>query len=136
MNATCRTALSVFALACLGATPSAASADWICIKNDTRLALVIRDVPDSRTQTRAKVVKLLPGEVYREYRSAAGEKKVEVFDARSPAKPLWVGKLKWSATGEAAVQVVPADEAVRLKAVPPTDPKAAVVHVAAELPKR
>ena len=86
-------------------SPSSASADWICIKNETKIAVVIREVTDRPGQKRGKVIKLLPGEVYREYQSAAGERKVQVFDARDHAKPLCAEKLQWPAKGDVTLKL-------------------------------
>ncbi len=78
-------------------TAESASAGWIVIKNETRAAVVIQEVCD-KPGKRGKQVRLLPGEVYREFHLFAGEKKFEVYDPKSPAKPLCRETLSWKAT--------------------------------------
>ncbi|WP_143392867.1 hypothetical protein [Fimbriiglobus ruber] len=77
--------------------PAHAFAGWICIKNETKTAVYIQDVPDGPGLKRGKVVRLLPGETYREFHLCAGEKKVQVFDATNPTAPLCETRLTWPA---------------------------------------
>src|SRR5688572_7523112 len=107
-----------------------ADAGWLCVKNETKFTLVIQEVPGRPGQKRGKAIKLLPGEVHREYQSAAGEKKIQVFDSRRPTKPLWSGKLSWSAKGDGTIKAEPHGEALRLTAVVP-EKAADVVRVSA-----
>ena len=116
----------------LFAVPASGFAGWICIKNETKLAVVIQEVPDPPGLKRGKLVKLLPGETYREYQPAAGEKTVQVFDARTPTKPLCAVKLTWPAA-DVTFKVETAEQVVRLA---PVKPEAApVVAAAASQPK-
>ena len=107
--------------------PSSGFAGWICIKNETKLAVVIQEVPERPGLKRGKLVKLLPGETYREYQPTAGEKTVQVFDARTPTKPLCAAKLAWPAA-DVTFKVEAAEQAARLA---PVKPEAAPVVVAA-----
>jgi len=74
-----------------------ARAGWIVIKNETKTAVVIQEVAD-KPGKRGKQVRLLPGEVYREFHLLAGEKKYEVYDPKAPTKPLCRETLSWKAT--------------------------------------
>jgi hypothetical protein len=38
---------------------------------------------------------MLPGEVYREFHAGEGKKSVQVFDARTPDKPVFRGSITW-----------------------------------------
>jgi hypothetical protein len=101
------------------AAPSAAG--WLSIKNDTTVPLVIQDAPTMPGQKRLKTIRLMPGEVYREFRLTAGEKEVQVFDARCPAKPLFCEKLKWKAA-DTALQIEPEGKTLKLCEVVRTPP--------------
>jgi hypothetical protein len=96
-----------------------ASAGWVCIKNECQVALVIQDVPARTKLKRGKVVKLLPGEVYREHQTAAGEGQVQVYDARYPAKPLCRTKLTWPAKGDVTYKLEVVEQEVRLSLLVP-----------------
>jgi hypothetical protein len=93
-------------------TPSA-SAGWVCIKNETKIPLIVQELPDRPTARRGKLVKLLPGEIYREYHRTAGERKVRIFDARTPGKPLGQGKLIWK-SADVMLRIELADHVARL----------------------
>jgi hypothetical protein len=108
--------LALFGVGCF--TPTA-PAGWVCIKNELKVAVVLREVPDRPKFRRVKVVKLLPGEVYREYHPAAGERRVQVFDARDPDKPICSAKLTWSAKGDVTYKVEAVKQAVQLVLVTP-----------------
>jgi hypothetical protein len=108
--------LALFAVACF---PPTASAGWVCIKNELKVAVVLQEVPDRPRLRRGKVVKLLPGEVYREYHPAAGERRVQVFDTRDPDKPLCSAKLTWPAKGDVTYKLEVVKQVVRLDLVTP-----------------
>src|SRR6266536_5712994 len=79
----------------VGLTTGSARAGWVSIKNETKAAVLIQEVPANPTAKRGKPVRLLPGEVYREYHAAAGEKQLQVLDAKSPTQVLCEAKVKW-----------------------------------------
>ncbi len=127
--------LQLLAVCGVAFSPLTASAGWICIKNETKLTVVIQEVPDRPVLKRGKRVKLLPGEVYREYQPTDGERKVQVFDARDPAKPLCTTKIDWSAKGDMTLKLEQTEKVVRLAPVKPPVPP--VVQVgSAQPPKR
>ena len=67
---------------------SAAQADWVTIKNDTKRTIVAQSAITVNGQVkRGKPVRLLPGEVLREFYTppAVG---IEVYDAQRPNKPI------------------------------------------------
>jgi hypothetical protein len=72
-----------------------AHAGWICIRNESNVPLVIQEIPEKNTRVPGKIVRLLPGEVYREYQPNSGEKRFHLLDLRQPGKPLFSGILKW-----------------------------------------
>lgn len=74
-----------------------ADAGWIVIKNETKSAVVIQEV-SVQPGKRGKQVRLLPGEVYREFHLLAGEKKYEVYDPKAPTKALCRETLSWKTT--------------------------------------
>jgi hypothetical protein len=81
--------------AALFLSPTIASANWITIKNDTGKALVVQETVVVRGQVkRGKATNLLPGETLREFIPAPTTKRVEVYDSRSPDRPVWSGDLK------------------------------------------
>lgn len=83
------------ALVALGLTAGSARAGWLSVKNDTKAVILIVEVPANPVAKRSKPVRLLPGEVYREYHAEAGEKQIQVLDAKSPARVLCEAKVKW-----------------------------------------
>jgi hypothetical protein len=112
------------ALLGVGAIPPSASAGWVCIKNELKVAVVLQEVPERHRLRRGKVVKLLPGEVYREYHTSAGERQVQVFDTRDRDKPLGSAKLAWSAKGDVTYKLEAVKQVVRLVQVDPNKPPA------------
>lgn len=88
--------LCLVVAACL-VSSSTSFAGWVCIKNDTKQTLIIQEVTDGLIFKRGKVVRLLPGEVYREFQTQAGEKKIQIFDSRALTKPVYQGKMTWHA---------------------------------------
>jgi hypothetical protein len=119
--------LLLLALCGVGYCSPNVSAGWVCIKNELKVAVVIQEVPERPRTRRGKMVKLLPGEVYREYHAAAGERRVQVFDPRDPDKPLCSAKLKWPAKGDVTYELEIIEQKIRL---------APVVQVGPVLPKR
>jgi hypothetical protein len=97
----------------------AASAGWVCLKNESKVVLVVREVVDRPSLRRGKVVKLLPGEVYREHQTAAGERRVQVFDARNLTRPLCSAKLTWTARDDTTYKFEAVEKTVRLTHVVP-----------------
>lgn len=74
-----------------------ASAGWITIKNETTQTIVIQEtiVVNGATR-RCKPVKLVPGEVFREYQATAGQKTIQVLESGLLLnRPLCQGELKW-----------------------------------------
>jgi hypothetical protein len=112
----------VFAVLGVCLAPLSSSAGWLCIKNDTKVALVVQEVPDRPGQKRGKLVKLLPGEIYREYLPTAGERRVLIFDARNHVKPLSTAQLIWPARGDTILKFETVEGAVRLVPVTPKLP--------------
>ena len=87
--------LSLATAAALLASPAVASANWITIKNDTGKALVVQETVVVRGQVkRGKATNLLPGETLREVLPTPTTKRVEVYESRSPDRPVWSGDLK------------------------------------------
>ena len=78
---------------------ASAPAGWLTVKNDTDRAVVIETVTDCVLAKRSKAVRLLPGEVYREFRLVPGERKVQLYDGSHPnqplGQPLGTGTLSW-----------------------------------------
>lgn len=121
----------------VGFVGSTTPAGWICIKNESKVALVVQEVPARPALKRGKTVKLLPGEVYREHHSSAGERKVQVFDARDHTKPLSSAKLTWPAKGDVTYKLEVVEQVVRLTPVVPTNsPAPDVVLVGSAKPSR
>lgn len=110
----------ILALCGVGIVVSTASAGWVCIKNESKIALVVQEVPTRPTLKRGKTIKLLPGEVYREHHSTAGERKVQVYDARDHTKPLSSTKLIWPAKGDVTYKLEVVEQVVRLAPVVPS----------------
>jgi hypothetical protein len=102
------------ALCGVGLVVSTASAGWVCIKNESKVALVVQEVPTRPTPKRGKTIKLLPGEVYREYHTIAGERRVRVYDASDPAKPLGSAKLTWPTKGDVIYKLEVVEQTARL----------------------
>jgi hypothetical protein len=112
----------------IGLSALPARAGWFSIKNETKTAVLIVEVPAHPTAKRGKPVRLLPGEVYREYHAAAGEKHLRVLDAKSPTQVLCDAKVKWPVE-DVAVRVRTADKITKLEPVA-GKAEAAVVAVA------
>jgi hypothetical protein len=110
------------------AATGTAPAGWISIKNETRSAVVLHDVPDGPAGKRGRVVRLLPGEVYREYQPRAGEKRVQVLETRGQSGVLFEATLKWPA-GDVSLRIRKEGDAVTLDPVRPARPEGAVAVV-------
>ena len=78
---------AVLAVLGLFAGASSVSAGWLTIKNDTKHVVLIQETggPFNRP-IRGKVVKLQPGETYREFQLLPGEKTVIVTDIDGVAR--------------------------------------------------
>jgi len=72
-----------------------ANAGWICVKNESKDTVVIQEVPDAPNAKRGKMMRLLPGEVHREFRPGDGSVKFEVFDPKCLTKPLLAERIFW-----------------------------------------
>jgi hypothetical protein len=57
-----------------------ASAGWLTVKNDTKSTIILEEVTEGPIVKRGKTIRLLPGEVYREFSLNPGEKKVHIYD--------------------------------------------------------
>ena len=108
--------LAVLVAAGLFTAGGTASAGWVCIKNESKVAVVIQELPDNPAVKRGKVVRLLPGETYREYHPAPGEKRVVIVDASRPALPLFRGTFAWPRQ-DSAWRLRPDGTALRLTPV-------------------
>lgn len=114
--------LSVVACAVLLGMPGVASANWLTIKNESGLAIVVQETIIIRGEVkRGKATNLLPGETFREYLPAPTVKRIEVFDSRNRDQAVWSGKLN-------------CEEATQAFAVKSTGGKVAVTPVSP--PKR
>lgn len=83
--------------AMLLAAPERASAGWLTITNSTKTELVVQDAETAaRLVKRPKSMRLLPGEVYREFQPGEGKKTILVFDPRVPNRPLCKGSVAWT----------------------------------------
>lgn len=88
--------LIVTAVFGLFGTASAAQGGWVTITNNTKQVIVIQETGGPLNRPiRGKLVKLQPGETYREYQLMAGTKNVQVYDAATPNTPLLQDKLTW-----------------------------------------
>lgn len=110
-------AMSIAGVLLAGGT---ASAGWICIKNESNNAVVLQEIPDKPAGKVGRAVRLLPGEVYREYQPHAGEKLIQLFDLKNTAKPLFFGVLKWP-KGDVCLKIRNGAAAVKLVPVVPAD---------------
>lgn len=88
--------LPIFVATAVGAMlcPASARAGWVTITNETPAIVVIVDA--SPGKIRPRPVRLMPGEVYREYLPGTGEKKVQLYDPLCPTKPVFQGPVKWT----------------------------------------
>lgn len=85
-----RTRLALFsmALAAVLIPVSAADAAWVAIQNDTKRVIVVQTgVTVNGQLRRGKPVRMLPGEVLREFYGPPAIA-VEVYDAQNPNKPI------------------------------------------------
>jgi hypothetical protein len=108
--------ITLAALIGSGMAFSSVQAGWLSVKNDTKAAVLIQDVPANVAAKRGKPVRLLPGEVYREYHAEAGEKEIQVLDAKSPSQVLCEAKVKWP-TDDVTVRVRTIGSATKLEPI-------------------
>jgi hypothetical protein len=92
-----RTALTLLILA-LGGELAPVRAGWLIISNNTPAVLIVQENrDDTGILRRPRIVRLLPGEVYREFHPGEGKTTLQVFDARKPQKPLHKSGVQWGA---------------------------------------
>ena len=73
-----------------------AHAGWLTVTNDTKQVIVIQETGGPLNRPiRGKVVKLQPGETYREFHLLSGTKSVTVYDADALTAPLATAKMTW-----------------------------------------
>lgn len=109
--------LSLIALILLAPSGLAAgaAAGWVTIKNETAQPIVIQETCLVKNQLRrGKPVRLMPGEVLREYQACPGSKTVHILDCGGQMRTLGTGELSW-AKGDYSFAVRPDGTAVRLQ---------------------
>ena len=98
-----------------------ARAGWVTITNRTDEPLVVREVArDTNATAHGRTIRLLPGEVYREYQSSSGTKSVAVYPLGRPERTMFDGRITWDSADRAFliravgpdVSLAPADERV------------------------
>jgi len=94
--------------------PFTAFAGWISTQNDTKMTLAVQEVGPGRLPQRGKPVRLLPGEVSREFSPVPGEKRIQIWDPRQPGKLLFDGPVNYP-NGDVTVRIV--CEANKIKVV-------------------
>lgn len=99
-----------------------AAAGWVTIKNETGEPIVVQEAYVVNNQVRkGKPVKLMPGDVLREYQTSPGAKTVHVFDCGGKKRTLCRGDLSWQTADQsfavrqdgAAVRVLDASAPVK-----------------------
>jgi len=86
----------LFALAAAVFVTSDAAAGWIVIKNETKQALIVVEIAGTPNRPiQGKPVKLQPGETYREFQAAAGQKTFAIYDAAKLNAPLVQQAVTW-----------------------------------------
>ena len=95
MNAICRMAIPTLLVCSVVFGASSARAGWIVVKNDTNSPVVLQEVSDAPNGKRGKIIRLLPGEVHREYRAGSGDVKLEVLDPKMAGKTLCAERIMW-----------------------------------------
>jgi len=86
-----RTTIAIGLLFCC---TGAASANWVTIKNDSGMPIVVQETVIVNGQVRrGKPTTLLAGETLREFLPAPTVKRVEVYDAQNPNQAKWSGQL-------------------------------------------
>jgi hypothetical protein len=92
LSSTGRTGAALFALAVLGLLPAAAAAQSVTFVNDTKVPLVVQlAVGTPRGVRRLEPHRVYPGDKVR--LMVAGDKLVNVYDARLPNRVLYQGTL-------------------------------------------
>jgi hypothetical protein len=71
-------------------------AGWVTIRNETDQPVVVQESCVVNNQVRrGKPVRLMPGEVLREYQSCPGTRAVQFLESGGANKKLFEGELKW-----------------------------------------
>lgn len=71
-----------------------ALAGWVTIKNQTNQTVIIQETFVIAGQSRrGKPIQLVAGETVREFLPVPTVKTVEIYDPKTPLRPLWSGKL-------------------------------------------
>ncbi len=133
MNTLFRWLLAPVVLVTLALGP--ASAGWVSVKNDTPRTILVKETAEGLFR-RGKVVRLLPGEVYREYQAKPGCKAVEVFDAKCVTKAVHAGKLVWQAADVTWTVTVAADPKTKADTWALADPAAKAALAKAAEPSK
>jgi hypothetical protein len=101
-------------------TPSCSFAGWISTQNETKGTITIQEVHPGPLPQRGKAIKLLPGEVCREFCPIPStERRFQVWDPRQPRKLLFDGKVTCPA-GDMLFRVV--CESNTIKVIPVSIP--------------
>ena len=92
------------------ARPRVGPGGW-SVKNDTQQTILVEEKVEGLFGRRSgRVIRMLPGEVHKEYKSRAGCKPVEVYNAAvSVTKPVALGTITWQAADETWVVSITAD---------------------------
>lgn len=92
-----------------------ATAGWVTIKNETDHPVVVQDSCVVKGQVRrGKPIRLMPGEVVREYQSCPGGKTVHVVESGGRKRSLTSGELTWD-KGDQSYAVRKDGDAVKLQ---------------------
>jgi hypothetical protein len=74
-----------------------ASAGWLTIKNETNQPVVLQETVAVNNQVRrGKPIRLMPGEVLREYQSGNGTKSISVLECGGQKRTLCTHELTWT----------------------------------------
>jgi hypothetical protein len=85
----------LFGLVCLAVVAQSASAVWVTIKNETDKVVIVQEARSVNGKlVKGKEYCLAPGELLKEFQTAAGEKIVLVSEKDSQVAPAKV-KLHW-----------------------------------------
>jgi hypothetical protein len=125
---------SLAVLTCLFGTAGRVSAGWVTIKNETTQPVMVQETTVVNNQVRrGKPIKLMPGDEFREYQSAAGSKIVQVLEWGGAKRTLCRGELTWQ-TGDESFAVRKSGAAVKVVVTPAvTDPS---LITAADRPRK
>src|SRR5687768_9449252 len=101
----CRFVPPLVILIGLLAPPGRATAGWVTIKNETNQPVVVQETHVVNNQVRrGKPVKLMPGDVLREFQANPGTKTIHVLEGGGQKRTLCRGELSWT-TGDQAFAV-------------------------------